>query len=137
MSGAYDDIIHLPRHVSPRRRPMPLADRAAQFSPFAALTGYDETIRETGRRTDTASELAEDEKELLDRDLQELERRLPERPQTAVTYFIPDPRKSGGAYAEAAGRLLGIDRHRRRLILEDGSVIPLDKICRIRGPWKE
>ena len=131
MSERYEDIIHLPRHVSSRRLPMPLTDRAAQFSPFAALTGYEDTIRETGRLTDAAAELACDEQELLNRQLQELARLLPGRPEITVTHFVPDTRKSGGAYVETTGRLLKIDSLRQILVLEEGREISFGRICGI------
>ena len=131
MSERYEDIIHLPRHVSAKRLPMPLTDRAAQFSPFAALTSYEDTIRETGRLTDAAAELACDEQELLNRKLQELARLLPEGPEISVTHFVPDTRKSGGAYVETRGRLLKIDSHRQILVLEEGREISFGRICGI------
>ena len=131
MSERYEDIIHLPRPVSAKRLPMPLMDRAAQFSPFAALTGYEDTIRETGRLTDAAAELASDEQGLLNRQLQELARHLSERPEITVIHFVPDCRKSGGAYVETTGRLLKIDSHRQMLVLEDGAGIPFGRICGI------
>lgn len=128
MSAEYEDIIHMPHHVSAKRRRMPMLDRAAQFSPFAALTGYDAAIRESGRLTDEAAELDVDAQEMLNRKLQALAHRLAERPEVTVTYFIPDARKSGGAYETISGRLLKIDLYQKVILLEDGSRIPLERI---------
>ena len=110
----YEDIINLPHHISSKRPQMSMLDRAAQFSPFAALTGYDDAIHETGRLTDEKIDLSEEEKEALDRKQQILMERLCDHPALTVTYFVPDPKKSGGAYvtktittmprAEAAAR---------------------------------
>lgn len=132
MSAEYEDIIHMPHHVSAKRSRMPMPDRAAQFSPFAALTGYDAAIRESGRLTDTAVELDVDAQEMLNRKLQALARRLAERPEVIVTYFIPDERKSGGAYEVVTGRLQKIDLYQRAILLEGGIWILLDSIYDIR-----
>ena len=92
----YGDIIHLPHPVSEKHPRMPMQDRAAQFSPFAALTGYEEAIYETGRLTEEKTELGEEEKAILDRKQQLLLEKLDERPTLTVTYFVPDEKKSGG-----------------------------------------
>lgn len=124
----YDDIIHL-THPEPRTRPrMPLADRAAQFSPFAALTGYGPAIQEAARRTEARIELTEDERAELDRKLALLLEHLSESPQITVTYFIPDAQKEGGSYAAKSGRIKKIDANARVLILSDQTKIPLDDI---------
>lgn len=133
MSREYEDIIHLPHHVSTNRNRMSMTDRAAQFSPFAALTGYDAAIRETGRLTDQPLELAADELERLDRALRWL-MVLPEgESEVRVRYFRPDARKDGGAFVDCTGRVRRVDPHRQLLTLSDGSVIPFDRICRIDG----
>ena len=93
----YEDIIHLPHHVSSKRPQMPMIDRAAQFSPFAALTGYDDAISETGRLTDEKIDISEEEKEVLDRKQQFLLEKLDKRPALTVIYIVPDAKKSGGA----------------------------------------
>ena len=124
----YDDIINLPRPVSRKRSPMSNLDRAAQFSPFAALTGYDAVIAESGRLTDTQIELDEGGKALLDERLQEIREHLEEHPSVKLTVFCPDSRKSGGAYEEITGQVKKIDPVTRCLVLTGGEVIPIDRI---------
>ena len=124
----YDDIIHLTRPVSGKRSPMSNYDRAAQFSPFAALTGYEAVIAETGRLTDTPIELDEGGKALLDEKLQRLREHLEDRPQVTFTVFCPDSRKTGGAYETRRGRVKKIDPVSRCLVLEAGTVLPIDRI---------
>lgn len=128
----YDDIIHLPHHQSTKRPHMPIADRAAQFSPFAALTGYDEAVRETARLTDRQVELSEEEKARLDETLHALAGELKQRPKVAITYFQPDEKKNGGAYVTAAGRLKKIMELERVMVLENGRKIPMDQVADIR-----
>ena len=124
----YDDIINLPRPVSKKRSPMSNYDRAAQFSPFAALTGYDAVIAETGRLTDTQIELDEGGKALLDEKLQTIREHLEEHPAVKLTVFSPDSRKSGGAYEEVTGNVKKIDPVTRCLVLTGGEVVPIDRI---------
>ena len=124
----YDDIIHLSRPVSKKRSPMSNFDRAAQFSPFAALTGYDAVIAETGRLTDTQIELDEGGKALLDEKLQTIREHLEEHPAVKLTVFCPDSRKSGGAYETVTGNVKKIDPVARILVLTGGEVIPVDRI---------
>ncbi len=124
----YDDIIDLPHHVSATRPRMSMIDRAAQFSPFAALTGYDAAIKETGRLTDERIELSEESRAALDRKQQLLLDNLADRPEVSVTYFVPDERKSGGAYVTVTGQVKKIDEFARLLILTDGVKIPLDEV---------
>ena len=124
----YDDIIDLPHHVSATRPRMSMIDRAAQFSPFAALTGYDAAIKETDRLTDERIELSEESRAVLDRKQQLLLDNLADRPVISVTYFVPDERKSGGAYITVAGRVKKVDDYQRLLLLTDGTKIPLDEI---------
>ena len=127
----YDDIISLPHPVSGSHPPMPVAERAAQFSPFAALTGFEDAIRETGRLTDSKVELDEDARELLDEKIKRL-RRLQaesgEMPWAAVTYFRPDEKKDGGAYVTVTGRVKRVDEYERVLVLQDGKRISLGDI---------
>ncbi len=127
--GKYDDILHLPRHVSEKRLPMCRADRAAQFSPFAALSGYDDTIQEAGRLTRSSMELGEDGIALVEEKLQQLARQ--QRPYGEFTWFVVDSKKSGGDYVSAGGYVKKIDTYDRRILLEDGTAIPLDSICYI------
>ena len=124
----YDDIIHLSRPVSKKRSPMSNFDRAAQFSPFAALTGYDAVIAETGRLTDTQIELDEGGKALLDEKLQTIREHLAQQPKVKLTVFCPDSRKSGGAYETVTGNVKKIDPVARILVLTGGEVIPVDRI---------
>ena len=127
----YDDIIHLSRPVSPRRSRMTNYDRAAQFSPFAALTGYDAVIEETARLTDSRIELEEGRKAELNETLQDLRQRLVEQPEVVLTYFRYDERKSGGAYVTAAGRVKKIDDYSRCILFADGRAIPIDEVVDI------
>lgn len=129
----YDDIIDLPHHVSPTRPRMSMIDRAAQFSPFAALTGYDAAIKETGRLTDQRIELSEDSRAALDRKQQLLVECLADQPEVSVTYFIPDERKSGGAYVTVTGIVKKVDDYQRLLLLTEGTKIPLDDILELES----
>lgn len=122
MSGKYDDMIHLPHHVSSVHPRMPMLDRAAQFSPFAALTGYESAIQETARVTDRRIELDEDTKAELDQKLRLLEM-SPEQPPVAVTYFQPDEKKAGGAYLTVTGRFKRVDEYSHAILLTDGRSI--------------
>lgn len=128
----YEDILYMPHHVSTKHPPMSASDRAAQFSPFAALTGHDAAIQETGRLTDVQVEQSEEQRALLDRKQQYLA--TLERPEVAVTYFLPDGRKDGGAYVTVTGQLKRIDPVERVLILVGGQSIPLDDIIEIESP---
>lgn len=132
MTGKYDDIINLPRPVSRNHPPMPMADRAAQFSPFAALTGYDEAVMETGRLTDRKRELNDEEIAALNQKLQFLSEHLKEHPTVTVTFFIPDTKKAGGSYTTKTCRLKKIDTFERWIQLDDGTKIPIDDIVSIK-----
>ena len=131
MSGPYDDLLHLPNPTSARHPRMPLADRAAIFSPFAALSGHSAAIAETARLTDRRLELDEDARAELDRRQQVLWEHLAERPEVSVTWFRPDGKKDGGAYVTSTGRLKRIDEVERTLVLTDGTVIALDDVAGI------
>lgn len=133
MTGEYDDIIHLPHHVSVKHPPMAAIQRAAQFLPFAALTGYDAAIEETARLTDERMELAEDAVTILSDRLKILAERITERPEVTITYFLPDRRKSGGAYVTLSGAVKKVDDHKRIVIMADGTTIPMDGISEIEG----
>ncbi len=124
----YDDIINLPHHVSATHTPMPVADRAAQFSPFAALTGYEDAIDETARLTQDWIELDENEKERLNEKFQQIREQLPTHLQVIFTYFEPDQKKQGGAYLTAEGRVKKIDEYRGAFILEDGREVLIESI---------
>ena len=133
MSGPYDDIINLPHPTSKRHPRMPIRDRAAIFSPFAALSGHGAAIAETARLTDQRMELDEDTKMELDLKQQVLNNITEEHPEITVTWFRPDERKEGGAYVTTAGRLKRIDEVERALVLTDGTAIPLADVVGIEG----
>ena len=135
MSGKYDDIIHMERQISERHPPMTIAQRAAQFAPFAALTGYEAIIEEASRLTARQIELDEDAKEELNRTLSELAARTdpPGEPvRVKLTWFEPDGLKLGGAYRTETVTLRRIDRTFRRLELSDRSLIEIDRVLDIR-----
>lgn len=129
----YDDIIRLPHHVSTRHPQMSIHDRAAQFSPFAALTGHDAAIRETERLTEEWVELDEDSKEQLDERLQMIREHLAERPEITFTFFQPDERKQGGAYRTITGKVKRIDEYEHRILLEDGTALMVEHLVSIEG----
>lgn len=129
----YADIINLPHHVSKTRPQMSLIDRAAQFSPFAALTGYDDAVKETARLTDDKTELYEDTMELLSEKLQMIQERLPDCPQIQITYFKPDARKAGGAYIAKTGRVKKVDEYERFVVMQDETRISVEEIVSIDG----
>ncbi len=131
----YDDIITLPHHVSAVRKRMSMRERAAQFAPFSALTGYEAVIEETGRLTELQTELDESRKLVLDNRLQQLLRQIDIRPEVSITWFVPDPRKSGGAYQTHTGRLQKIDAFAGLLRFEDHTCIPIEQITEIDSPF--
>ena len=129
MSGPYDDIIHLPHPTSAKYPRMPISERAAIFSPFAALTGHASAIMETARLTDRRMELDEDTRAELDRRQAVLLEHITEQPEITVTWFVPDKKKEGGAYVTTIGRLKRIDEAERTLVLTDGMSIPLEDVA--------
>lgn len=131
MKDNYKDIIDLPHHQSARHSHMPVEERAAQFSPFAALTGYEDSIMEAGRQTSQEKILAEDRKEELDAVLLSIQERVGEYSHITVVYFQPDTKKDGGEYMEKTGRLKKIDRVECQLVFEDGTAIPAWRISDI------
>ena len=135
MSGKYDDILYLPHPTSVRHPRMPISERAAIFSPFAALTGHAGAIAETARLTDQKMELDEDTKAELDRRQAVLLEHISEQPEITVTWFQPDERKDGGVYLTATGRLKKLDAIQRVLALTDGTKIPLDDVAEIESSW--
>ena len=126
MTDQYDDIIHLPHHVSSTRPRMSAIDRAAQFSPFAALTGYDTSIKESARLTDARIELDDSQKEEIGEKLR-LVTGQPDA-EIKITYFLPDTKKTGGEYVLAAGTVKKVDKYERMIIMGDGKQIPIDEV---------
>ena len=133
MSGPYDDIINLPHPTSKRHPRMPIRDRAAIFSPFAALSGHGAALAETARRTERRMELAEDVRAELDRRQVVLLEHMDEQLELTVTWFQPDARKEGGAYLTATGRLKKFRELERILILTDGTEIPLEDVVALES----
>ena len=129
----YEDILHLPHHVSAERPHMSMHDRAAQFSPFAALVGYEDIIDETARLTNPKRKLDEAEKAELDRHIAFLAAHLREKPAVTVEYFVPDELKSGGAYEFKSGALVKISPEKKTLTLADGTVIRFDDVVGIES----
>ncbi|MCR4852220.1 MAG: YolD-like family protein [Prevotella sp.] len=132
MKEDYSDIINLPHHVSKNHPQMSMMARAAQFAPFAALTGYDAVIHETARHTDKQVELGEYDNERLNRKFAELMDIVHEHPEVTVAYFKPDKCKAGGAYLTVSHRLKKIDTYEQFLILDDDSRIPIADIVDIQ-----
>ena len=131
--GNYDDIIDR-QHPAPfRRKRMPSGIRAAQFAPFAALTGYDDAVAETARLTEREIELDEESLALLDEKLHAVLEVVKDLPEVTITYFEPDSKKAGGTYQSVTGRIRRIDEISREIILTDRTVIAMDAICAIDG----
>ena len=127
-SNGYDDIINLPHHTSDKYPRMARIDRAAQFAPFAALTGYGDAVRETARFTERETELSENELEELDLKMGYIRAHAEEKPVAKITYFKPDARKSGGAYLTAVGTVDKIDDFGRTVVMSCGAVIPFESV---------
>lgn len=132
MSGKYDDIIDLPHPTSQNHPRMSLYDRAAQFSPFAALTGHGAAIAETGRLTDRRVELDEYEMARVDAELQRLQELLPGGPTASITYFVPDERKNGGSYQTVTGEVKRIDAVTGVIQMTDRREIPIEDVFSIK-----
>lgn len=135
MSGPYDDMIDLPHPTSKKHPRMSIRDRAAIFSPFAALSGHGAAIAETARLTDPRMELDEDTKAELDRRQAMLLEHIEEQPEVTVTWFQPDERKEGGAYLTVTGRLKKLDKIRRVLVLTDGTKILLANVVELESEY--
>lgn len=129
----YDDIINLPRHVSKTRLPMSIINRAAQFSPFAALTGYDDAVKETARLTEDRVELDDTAKARIDEKLRIIKEHLSSKPKVTITYFQPDQKKLGGSYLSISGIVKKIDQYDRTILMEDRRRIEIKEIISIRG----
>lgn len=128
MTDQYDDIINMPHHVSSTRPRMSAIDRAAQFSPFAALTGYDVSIKESARLTEERLELDDSQKEDIGDKLRFVMEQLDADTEIRITYFLPDTRKAGGEYVTVSGAVKKIDEYERMIILIDGKQIPIDEV---------
>ena len=133
--GKYDDIINMPHHVSTKHPRLSMEQRAAQFAPFAALSGFEDAIDETSRITEDRIELNEEEKLKIDNILQKLKNEISKRPKATITYFVPDIRKSGGEYLTKIGKLKRIDEFRQLIIFEDKTEIPIKEVVEIIN-WK-
>lgn len=127
----YDDIINLPNPTSKKHPRMSLYDRAAQFSPFAALTGHDAAIQETARLTDEKVELDEDTLNRLNEQLNIIRNHIGTNVSVSITYFVPDDRKSGGAYVTHSGTVKKIDEYERVIVMSDKTRIPIEQISEI------
>lgn len=133
MTGPYDDIINLPHPTSTRHPRMVAIDRAAQFSPFAALSGHEAAVKETARLTDQRVELTEEKKTELDMKLRLIDEHLAEHPEVSITYFQADTKKDGGAYRTTTNAIKKIDDFLRVVILTDGEQISVDDIYEINS----
>lgn len=132
-TNRYDDIINLP-HPEPTIRPrMAMENRTAQFSPFAALTGYDDATREEARLVDIKQELSEDMKDMLDAKLAVIEQHIKEQPEISVTYFQPDEKKTGGRYVSISGNVRKLDGVESVIVMTDDTKIPIGDVRMIEG----
>lgn len=129
----YEDIIYLQHHVSIHHAHMPLAHRAAQFSPFAALTGFDGEIKETARLTDKRRELTSDVREILDEKLRLVRKQLNSQIEVEITFYQPDEMKAGGEYVSVRGIVKKIDEYEHVVVMQDGTWIPVEEIVEIKG----
>lgn len=131
--GEYDDIINLPHHVSSKRKPMSMYQRAAQFAPFAALTGHNAAIREMARLTDKMVELDDESQNIMNKKMATVRDHLHEQPEVTITYFRPDERKEGGSYQNVTGKIRKIDDYEQVITLADGQTIPFRHIFDLQG----
>lgn len=131
--GQYNDIINLPHHISKKRPQMSLYARSAQFAPFAALTGYDDAVKETARQTNARIEIDEELKSILDSKLQIIIERINTKPEVSFTYFVPDIKKEGGKYLTVVGIVKKIDLYNQKIFLADNTQIPISEIIDISG----
>ncbi len=129
----YDSIKKLPHYQSVTRPHMSLYDRAAQFSPFAALTGYDDAVKETARLTDTKTELDEYEKAAINERLNRIQDTFDVQPEVSITYFLPDKKKSGGAYITVTGCVKKVDEYEHVVVMRNGTKVHIDDIAEIDG----
>ena len=128
---SYDDIINHPHYKSKKHPPMSLYARSAQFAPFAALTGYEDAVRETARETGERIDIDEEMKTILDSKIQLLTEKIKQKPEVTFTYFIPDLRKDGGDYVSVSGIIKKIDMFEQKIILLDKTEIPINDVIDI------
>lgn len=131
MSNKYDDIINMPHHISTKHPQMSLEERAAQFAPFATLTGYGDEIKETARLTNRRIELDEEAKSILDNKIQMILENISSRPTISITYFMPDSKKQGGSYITSTGIIKKVDEYKQLIVLEDKTEIYINDIIDI------
>lgn len=131
--GNYDDIINLPHHESTKHPRMSALNRAAQFSPFAALTGHEAAINESARLTNARLELDEDRKEELDERMQIIRDHISLEPEIAITYFVPDSKKEGGSYLQVIGAVKKLDDIEHKILMQNGTIIPINDIYEIES----
>lgn len=131
--GKYDDLLDLPHPVSATHPPMPLIDRAAQFSPFAALSGYEDELEEAARLTEAERTPGEAVLADLDARLRLLAAHISEQPEITATYFVPDEKKDGGRYVTAAGRVKKVRAAEREIELTDGRRIAFERLLALEG----
>ena len=128
-----DDIINLPHHQSTKHPKMPVLDRAAQFLPFAALSGYDADVKEASRLTTEMPELSEDRKKELNNRLQILRKQTTPKSEVTITYFVPDTRKEGGSFCTLSGTIKKLDEQKHQIVMENGTIIPINSIYEIQS----
>ena len=129
----YNDIINMPHHISRKHKQMPILDRAAQFSPFAALSGYEDAVKETARQTDNRICLSEEAKSFINDKIQILNELLHTSPSISVTFFVPDDKKDGGSYITDTGTVKKIDDYKKAVIMNNGKRIPFKNILELDG----
>ncbi len=134
MSNMYDEIIHLPHHVSKKHPPMSMRNRAAQFAPFAALTGHAAAVEETARFTEDEMDIDHNIHDRLDEQLMILRSYLKEEPEITITYFKPDDKKSGGSYEIISGHLKKIDEFDHCICMKEGQIIAMERILSMESP---
>lgn len=129
--GKYDDIINMPHHVSSKHPRLSMEQRAAQFAPFAALSGYGEQLKETERITESRIELDDEVKEKINNALNLKIKNISSKPKVTITYFVPDSKKPGGKYVTKIGNLVKYSEYKKILILEDKTEIPISEIIEV------
>lgn len=129
----YDDIINLPHHISKKHPQMSLYARSAQFAPFAALTGYEEAVKETARETNERIDIEDELKSILDGKLQIILEQIKNHPEISITYFIADSKKNGGEYVTVTGLVKKVDLYNQYIYLIDNTEIPINEIIDISG----